>query len=114
MKANVPKSFESLPNGEKKKINQYYTDMLNEELDKNEIQLQKIWLQLSCIVLHEAFGFGRDRCRMFLGNWKRMYRRNARLASREEQDEFLKIEISKIFGENGYPYEWVDSLERIE
>lgn len=114
MRANVPRSFETLTSADKKKINQYYTDMLNSELDKNEIELQKIWLQFACIVLHDAFGFGKDRCMVFIGNWKRMYRRNAKLNNKSEQDEFLKSEMAKIFGESGYPYDWVDSLKNIE
>ena len=40
-----------------------------------------------------------------------MYRTNTKLGNYETQQEYLKAEMSKIFGEGGYPYEWIDSLE---
>lgn len=48
----------------------------------------------------------------FLGNWKRMYKRMSKISYKEEQDAFLKTEMDKIFGEDGYPYEFIDSLEK--
>ena len=40
-----------------------------------------------------------------------MYRTNTKLGDYATQQEYLKAEMSKIFGEGGYPYEWIDSLE---
>jgi hypothetical protein len=35
-----------------------------------------------------------------------------KLGSKEAQDEFLKAEMDKIFGKDGYPYDFIDSLEK--
>ena len=114
MNAKLPKAFDDLSPSEKKRINEYYTERLNEELDKSEAELQKVWLKLACIVLHDSFGFGKDRAMVFLGNWKKMYQRNAKLKSKKEQEEFLRVEMDKIFGVDGYPSEWIDKLENIK
>lgn len=108
MKARMRKSYMNLPPSEREAIAKFVEERLNHE----EAELQKIWLQLACIVLHDAFGMGAHRCTTFLGNWKRMYKRNAKLGSREAQDEFLKAEMDKIFGKDGYPYDFVESLEK--
>ena len=111
MKAIMPKPFTRLSQSEKNAIYRAVANLANKQTDKEEAELQKIWLQYACIVLHNAFGFGKSRLLQFLGNWKRMYRTNTKLGNYETQQEYLKAEMSKIFGECGYPYEWIDSLE---
>jgi hypothetical protein len=111
MKANVPKSFLNLPKKEKAAITKLVNDEISERLDKEEAELQKIWIQLACIILNESFGFGKSRLMVFIGNWKRAYKRNNKLGSKKKQDEFLKEKMDKIFGEDQYPYDWIDSLE---
>lgn len=108
MKANIPTSYTNLPKREKETIAKYIQDQVNHE----EAELQKIWIQLACIILHDTFGMGAQRLTTFIGNWKRIYKRNAKIESKEEQDEFLQTEMRKIFGEDGYPYEFIDSLEK--
>lgn len=112
MKANVRRSYLSLPPKEKAAIDQALVKWAEDKVNHEEAELQKIWLQMACIVLHDAFGFGHMRCLTFLGNWKRMYKRMTKISSKEEQDAFLKTEMDKIFGEDGYPYEFIDSLEK--
>lgn len=111
MKANIPKSWLSLPEREKKAISKMVEDEANKAVDHEEAELQKIWLQLACIVLHDAFGFGERRLTRFLGNWKRVYRMNSKCENAEKQTEFLTDQMSKLFPQGGYPYEWIDSLE---
>lgn len=112
MKAKIPKSYLSLSQKEKNIIGGVVSELVEEQVNKEEAELQKIWLQLACIVLHNAFGFGENRLNCFLGNWKRMYSINAEIGSKQNQDEYLKNEIKKIFGKNGYPYEWVEKLAK--
>ena len=78
-----------------------------------QAELQKIWLQFACIVLHKNFGFGKKRCLLFLANWREMYRLNSKFDGGEEQAEFLATELEKIFRKEGYPNEYVDKLEEI-
>ena len=113
MKTIMPKPFERLSNGDKQAIYRAVSRLANEQIDKEEAEMQKIWLQMACIVLHNGFGFGKSRLLQFIGNWKRMYRVNAKLGNYKEQQEYLRDEMDKIFGANGYPEEFVDSLEEI-
>lgn len=66
---------------------------------------------MACIVLHNNFDFDKDRCLLFLANWREMYRQNSKLEGKEEQEGFISNEIENIFGKGGYPKEYVDKLE---
>ena len=121
MKANLPKdktkksprSWDRLPEDEKKAITDYCTKVVTEQVTHEEAELQKRWIQLACIVLHnQKDRFGKTRCMAFLAGWKRMYRICNRFKTNAEIDAFLEKEMSAIFGEGGYPREWVDSLEQ--
>lgn len=111
MKANLPRSFLTLPKKEKEIINKVMSEEVDRIVNAEEAEMQKIWIQLACILMHEQFGFGKNRLMMFIGAWKRIYRRNIRLGDKQKQDEWLKSEIDKIFGKDGYPYKWIDDLE---
>ena len=109
MKARLPKSWEMLPQREKKIITDLMQQTVNDTIDREEDLIQKIWLQWACIVLNETFGFGKDEGMLFLGNWKRMYRKNRAFKDDIEQQKFLDEKIEKIF--NGdYPTDFVNAL----
>lgn len=121
----APKEWERIPDREKHIIIQYLKDKVMEELEKTlipnlvrinldheEAELQKVWLQIMCIANHDAHGHGRLRNLRTLRRWKAIYAKIERMKSKEERDEWLDAEIGKIFGKEGYPHEWVDSLER--
>lgn len=113
MKARLPKSWDRLSKHEKEIINRVMTDEVVKQVCHEQAELQKIWLQMACIVLHKNFGFGKDRCLLFLANWREMYRLNSKLESKAEQESFLAEEIDKIFGKGGYPKEYIDKLEEM-
>lgn len=110
MKARIPKSFLALPQSEKDKINEVLTEEVEKRVNHDMAELQKIWLKFACIVLHRAFGFGKQRCLLFLANWREMYSTNSKLASKAEQTEYLSREIDKIF-KGEYPTKYIDKLE---
>lgn len=115
MKANIPKSWLSLPEKEKKIISDLIEKHINDTVDHEEAQLQKRWLQLACIVLHrQKDPFGKMRCMAFLNGFKRLYKTCGKFKTNAEIDEWLKAEMESIFGVDGYPSEWVDSLEKGE
>lgn len=111
MKVKIPKSFLDLPNSEKEIINKVLTDEVQQQVDHNMAELQKLWLQFACILLNRYFGFGRKRCMLFLANWREIYRINNKLKDKAEQTAFLKAELDKIFGKDGYPTQYIDKLE---
>jgi hypothetical protein len=110
MKANIPTSYLNLRPKEKKAIDEVIVKYINDQVNHEEAELQKIWLQYACIVLNRAFGFGEKRLITFLGNWKRMYRDNARFENKDDQTAYLKEHMDKLFP-SGYPYEFIDKLE---
>lgn len=112
MKANIPKSWLSLPEREKKAISKMVEEEINKTIDHEEAELQKRWLQLACIVLHrQKDPFGKMRCLAFLSGFKRIYKQCKRFKSEVEITEWINKELEPIFGKDGYPSEWVDSLE---
>ena len=111
MKAILPKSWDRLPEREKKAIKEACEEIVNKTVDHEEAELQKVWLQLAVIVNYELFGHGKVRALRFLKQWKRVYRTIAKFNTNAERDEWLEKETAKIFGAGGYPHEWVDSLE---
>lgn len=112
MKANIPKSWLSLPPKEKRIIEKLVEEEVRNAVDHEEAELQKRWLQLACIVLHrQKDAYGKMRCMAFLKGWKRVYKACEKFKSGPEIDEWLKSEMDSIFGADGYPAEWVDSLE---
>lgn len=113
MKARLPKSWDRLPQSEKDVISKVMSDEVIRQVCHEQAELQKIWLQMACIVLHNNFGFGKKRCLLFLANWREMYRLNSKLEGKAEQEEFLAGEIEKIFGKGGYPKEYIDKLEEM-
>lgn len=112
MKANIPKSYNSLPESEKRKITEMVSERVLEIVDHEEAQMQKIWLKLACIVLHDGFGFGEQRLLTFLGNWKRIYKKNAKCKTDAEQSAWIGEQIDRIF-KDGYPTEFIDKFEEI-
>lgn len=107
MKVRLPKSWDRLPQSEKETI----AAVKEQEINSHFAKLQKNWLMLSCMVFHNNFGFGKDRCLLYLANWREMYRLNAKQGGGEAQQAWLKAEMDKIFGEGNYPYEYIDKLE---
>jgi hypothetical protein len=102
MKANLPKSWWSLPKSERDSLQKVMTEKVYDLVDEEEKEIQVAWLKLACIVLHEVFGFGEHRLLRFIARWKRIYNKNKRCATSKERDEWLDSEMNKLFP-NGFP-----------
>lgn len=113
MKARLPKSYKDLPQSEKDTINRVMTAKVQEEVDRYFVKLQKIWLQMACIVLSKNFDFDSEKCLLFLANWREMYRVNNSLKTEAEQTEYITAELDKVFGKGGYPTEFIAKLEEL-
>lgn len=111
MKCNLPTSFHRLPQSEKDQIQQAFDKQLNYLIDKEEAEVQEIWIKLACILLHETFGFGEQRLDRFIVAWNRIYRRNARTQTKPEQTAWLESEMKKCFPKYGFPQRRIDSLK---
>lgn len=113
-----PRCFKDLSYAEQMKIEQFIRDcaedatkqLLAEAMVEDEIKLQKIWLKMACIALHNNCEADEEMCLAFLVAWKRLYHRTAKFNSEPEQTAWLERELAKIFP-NGYPDAWVESLD---
>ena len=111
MKCNMPTSFNKLPKAEQECIQNALNEQLNHLVDKEEAEIQEIWIKLACILLHEVFGFGEKRLCRFIIAWNRIYRRNERMQTKEEQAAWLDEELKKCFPKDGFPQMRIDRLK---
>ena len=110
MKANVKRSFNDLPKREQEAIVKMLEKSYYDQLDKEEVKLQKILLKLNCIVLSDDyFDLTPEDLIVYLGNLKRIYRQLSKFKTEEEQTAWIDERINQIF-KDGYPSEFVDSL----
>lgn len=106
MKANMPRSYNSLSPFEKKRIE----ENVDAQYNKDVMIILDIYLKMSCLVLHDAFGFGEKRLTMYLGNYRRLFNKHARLVKRGQQLEQLDKDMQRIFRKSGYPDDFFKSI----
>lgn len=111
MKCNLPKSWHQLPKSEKDLINQAMTEKAYEIADRQSAEVQEIWIKLACILLHNNHGFTEEEMLQFIVGWKRIYRRNERIETKEEQTAWLAEEMKKCFPTCGFPQIRIDELK---
>lgn len=111
MKCNLPKSWDQLPQREKDIINKTMTDFAYDIVEKEQQDLQEIWIKLACSLLHDFFDFGEDDLLKFIAAWKRIYARNDRTEYKETQDAWLDEEMRKCFPTCGFPQLRIDELK---
>ena len=111
MNCNLPKSFYQLPKSERNAITESLTKQFHHCLDKEEAELQDIWIKLGCIVLRDTLKLDEEELGSFIVGWHRVYRRNERLATKEEQTAWLDAEMKKCFPKYGFPQRRIDSLK---
>ena len=114
MKARIPKAYKELPKSQQKAISDYATqiaiDTAREAEEKNCRIILDLYMKFTILILHEAFGFGEKRLRMFLGNHRREFRRQFKLVAKGEQIEYLDRRMAEIFRKDGFPQDFVDEL----
>jgi hypothetical protein len=108
MNAILGKEFEQLSKRAQERLLQRMYDKLDEEL----CDAQFIWIKMGCCILHDM-GKTESEITQWIGGWKRLYRANSRFATKAEQDAFLDPKMAEIFGEGGFPYEFMHSLRDI-
>lgn len=115
-KVKPPRAWNRLRESERQEIVDYMRECLEElvrvNLDHEEAELQKTWLKMMCIANHDILKVGKIRAIRVLHRWKRLYYIVSKLKTKAERDAYLDTELEKIFGKDGYPNEWVDSLEQ--
>jgi hypothetical protein len=114
MKANLPKSWESLHKSQRAQITEHSKkiaiEAANEQLNKDLRLVLDLYIKMVCVVLHDAFGFGERRLVRFLGNHKRLFARQVRMVKDGSQIEYLNGRMAEIFKKDGFPQEFFDNM----
>ena len=114
LNARVPKPYDQLPDKDKEKIRAFVRQVA---LEAAEVEIQRIarimldiYMKMACLVLHDAFGFGEKRLRLYIANHKRLFSRQVKLVQRGEQLEYLNKRMAEIFRKDGFPQKFIDDL----
>jgi hypothetical protein len=85
---------------------------MEDAMDEELCQAQFIWIKMGCCILADM-GKTESEITQWVGGWKRLYRANSRFATQDEQSAFLDKRMAEIFGEGGFPEEFMQSLKEI-
>ena len=107
----LPKAWDRLPQYERDLITKIMTDTAYEISDKQLADTQEIWIKLCCILLHDNHQMTEEELLQFVAGWKRMYRRNERIETKEEQKAWLDSEMQRCFPACGFPQIRIDELK---
>ena len=114
MKVRIPKSYKQLSHTDQQDLKKFTQEVALEAaeamLEKDARVMLDIYMKMACLVLHDAFGFGEKRLRMYIGNHKRLFERQVKLVQRGEQLEYLNKRMAEIFKKDGFPQNFVDDL----
>ena len=114
MKVKIPKSYKQLSHTDQQDLKKFTQDVALEAAEKmlerdSRIMLD-IYMKMVCLVLHDNFGFGEKRLRMFIGGHKRLFNRQVKLVQRGEQLQYLNQRMAEIFKKDGFPQKFIDDL----
>ena len=114
MKVRVPKPWEKLSPRDQEKLKAFTREVALEAAERQiEIDgriMLDIYIKMACLVLHDAFGFGEKRLRLYIANHKRLFSRQVKLVQRGEQLEYLNRRMVEIFRKDGFPQKFIDDL----
>ena len=102
MKANIPRAWRRLSPAEQKRIE----EMKQKEINHNVMIVLDIFLKMSCQVMHDTFGFGEKRLNIYLGSYRRLFKRNIKNVRAGTQIKELDRTMQRVFRRDGYPDEF--------
>ena len=112
MKANYgpehkPKELEDLTSSSKRRLEEYYSKRLREEIDDYMQIDQELLLKYSMVILsNPPFNFDRDQMLIYLGNWRSIKRQTRQQDKYEKQRIFLDEKLAKY----DLPQEFIEGL----
>lgn len=114
MKVRIPKAYSQLSPKDKEKLKSFTQQVALEAAEKMDERncriILDIYIKMVCLVLHDAFGFGEKRLRMFIGNHKRLFERQSKLVAKGDQLEYLDKRMAEIFRKDGFPQKFIDDM----
>ena len=110
MKANTPRSWQSLPPAQRQKIEEYAQSVAREVVDRDMRVVLDQYIKMVCMTLHDAFGFGEKRLTYFLGSHKRLFYRQRKMVRNGTQLAYLDERMAEIFRKDGFPQGFFDDM----
>ena len=110
MKANTPRSWQSLPPAQRQKIEEHARSVAREIVDRDMRAMLDQYIKMVCMTLHDAFGFGETRLTYFLGSHKRLFYRQRKMVRDGTQLPYLDKRMAEIFKKNGFPQGFFDDM----
>lgn len=110
MKAIIPKPWRTLPNGQRKQIEEYARSVAREQSERDGRIMLDLYIKMVCLTLHDAFGFGEKRLTVFLGNHRRLFNRQRHMVQNNTQLDYLNERMAQIFKKNGFPQQFFDDM----
>ena len=114
MKARIPRAYASLPKRQQQNIADYATkialDAAREQEEKDCRIILDLYMKMTCLILHDAFGFGEKRLNYFIANHRRLFAQQSKLVRKGEQLAYMDKRMAEIFHKNGFPQEFIDNL----
>lgn len=114
MKANVPRSWHTLPPIERRAIENLVQEEAYKLSDKEHEYVQEFMIKTDCIYMHDVLGCTEDELLAYIAWRKRTYRKIDRFTNRAEQDAWLAREMERCFPTCGFPQFRIDELKSNE
>lgn len=105
MKANLGKELHQLSPSARNKI----YDRMDEEL----IIAQFNWIRMGIHAMSQNAKITKEDMLAWLAAFKLMYRQNSRFTTQSQLDEYLTKSMDEIFGEGGFPDEYMRDFRNI-
>lgn len=113
MKANLPKSWHSLPEREKRAISDALEKEIDSRVSKEHARVQEVWIKLMCIAEADIHGFDEVQLSSTLAYWKRLYSHIGRMDTNAEIDAYLEDKLKEAFPTMGFPQMRIDELKNM-
>jgi hypothetical protein len=108
----MPKTWDRLSQYDRDVLTKVMSDVTYERVDQELKEIQEVWIKMGCIILDEM-GLTEEQLLQFIAAWKRMYRRNQRIETKEEQTAWLDRELARCFQETGFPQFRIDEMKEM-
>ncbi len=106
MKAIITKEWNQLSPKSQAKILAAFEKVENKDMTI----ILDLLLKMHCCVLHDANGFTEEDLICYLGNYRQMFRRQAKKVREGKQIEEIDARMREIFPQNGYPDQFFRSM----
>ena len=108
----MPKTWDQLCQYDRDVLTRVMSETVYDRVDQELKDTQEVWIKMGCIILDEM-GLPEEQLLQFIAAWKRMYRRNARIKTKEEQDAWLNRELARCFPTCGFPQFRIDEMKEM-